>query len=347
MPLARRGLRKRKKRREERFDKNPWQINADDFPASGTSTEQCRFLIRYAILAPSSHNSQPWRFSADDGHVDILIDADRWLKVADDDQRELHISLGCALENLLIAAEHFGFANEVTYFPDGDGKDLVASIHLETGGTATSLRPPVLFEMIATRHTNHTVYDSRTISGRDLDRLRECCVEDGISLYLTSAVATRRKIDELIVRGDLIQFSDPAFRKELGYWIGEGVFGTPPLMSKLVKWTTTYVNIGRSQSQRDSELVMSSPVFGIFGAKEDDRTIQIKIGQVFERMSLLGASMEIWNQPMSQIVEIPELREEVADLIPERDVVPEHPFRLGYAVPQVHTPRRPLDDVVV
>jgi hypothetical protein len=92
---------------------------------------------------------------------------------------------------------------------------------------------------------------------------------------------------------------------------------------------------------------MSSPVFGIFGASEDDRTIQIKIGQVFERMSLLGASMGIWNQPMSQIVEIPELRDEVAQLIPERDLVPEHPFRLGYAAPQVHTPRRALDDVMV
>jgi hypothetical protein len=347
MPLARWGVRKRKKRPEERLDENPWQISAGDFPASGTSAEQLRFLIRYAILAPSSHNSQPWRFSAGDGHVDILIDANRWLKVADDDQRELHISLGCALENLLIAAEHFGFAHEVTYFPDGDGKDLVASVHLRNGGTPAPHRPPVLFNMIAVRHTNHTVYDNRTISGRDLDRLRKCCVEDGISLYLTSAVATRKKIDELIVRGDLIQFSDPAFRKELGYWIGEGVFGTPPLISKLAKWTTIYINLGRSQSQRDSELVMSSPVFGIFGAREDDRTIQIKIGQVFERMSLLGASMGIWNQPMSQIVEIPELREEVAKLIPEPNVVPEHPFRLGYAIPQVHTPRRPLSEVVV
>jgi len=250
------------------------------------------------------------------------------------------------LENLLIAAEHFGFATEVTHLPDGDSKDVLVSVRLETGGTAGPLRPPVLFDMITVRHTNHAVYDNRTISGGELDRLRECCVEDGISLYLTSAVATRRKIDDLIVRGDLMQFADPAFRKELGYWIGKGVFGTSPMMSKLVKWTTTYVNMGRSQSQRDSELVMSSPVFGIFSAKEDDRTTQTKIGQVFERMSLLAASMGIWNQPMSQIVEVPELREEVAKLLPERNVVPEHPFRLGYATPQVHTPRRPLDEVV-
>ncbi len=324
----------------------PWRVSQDDFPARGTRSEQLRFLLRYAILAPSSHNTQPWRFSVSNSHIDVFTDGDRWLKVADADGRELRLSIGCALENLLIAAEHFGLKHQVTYLPDAGSEELVATVRIDSDGSPSPLRPPVLFDMLAVRRTSHLEHDGRSISDNVQERLRECCVEEGIHLYLTSAVATKRRIDELIVRADLIQFADPAFRKELAYWIGEGVFGTSRLMSKLLKMTVARINMGRSQSQRDSALVMSSPVFGIFGSSGDDWTTQIKMGQVFERMCLLAASMNLWTQPMSQIVELPELRDEVARIIPERDIVPEHPFRLGYAAPPAPTPRRPLEQVV-
>jgi hypothetical protein len=63
-------------------------------------------------------------------------------------------------------------------------------------------------------------------------------------------------------------------------------------------------------------------------------------------MCLLAASMNLWTQPMSQIVELPDLRGEVARIIPEPGIVPEHPFRLGYAAQPVPTPRRPLEQVI-
>ncbi|RZN37990.1 MAG: nitroreductase, partial [Methanophagales archaeon ANME-1-THS] len=118
----------------QRIDKydpkvTPWQINAQDFPAEGSPREKLKFLLRYAILAPSSHNSQPWKFHIRDSEIDIFADKGRWLKVADADQRELHISVGCALENLLIAAEHFGYAHREEYFPGGEDS-LVALVKL-------------------------------------------------------------------------------------------------------------------------------------------------------------------------------------------------------------------------
>ncbi|KAF5410530.1 MAG: hypothetical protein C5S47_06520 [Candidatus Methanogasteraceae archaeon] len=42
------------------------------------------------------------------------MDTTRWLKVADSDQRELHVSIGCAPENLLIATGHFGYGYQMT-----------------------------------------------------------------------------------------------------------------------------------------------------------------------------------------------------------------------------------------
>lgn len=114
----------------------PWTIIESDFPATYPMADRIRFLIRYALLAPSSHNTQPWQFRIADDRVDVFMDEGRWLKVADKDQRELHISIGCALENLLIAAKHFGLVHSTDYLPDPANPMHAA------GGSKARLQPP-------------------------------------------------------------------------------------------------------------------------------------------------------------------------------------------------------------
>jgi hypothetical protein len=112
---------------------DPWSIEGREFPSAADPAEQAAFLVGYAILAPSTKNTQPWRFQVDGGEVGIWRDTSRWLRVADRDQRELHISLGCALENLLVAAEHFGLSHEVTYWPNGETWDLATRVRFAKG----------------------------------------------------------------------------------------------------------------------------------------------------------------------------------------------------------------------
>jgi hypothetical protein len=120
-----------------------------------------RFLLRYAILAPSSHNSQPWLFRVRNDGVDVHIDWERWLMVADADKREIHVSIGCALENLLIAAERFGYAHEVEHRADeGDGPAVVVDL---TSREADPTRDPELFEQIPVRRTNRNLYDGEPV----------------------------------------------------------------------------------------------------------------------------------------------------------------------------------------
>ncbi len=145
-----------------------------------------------------------------------------------------------------------------------------------------------------------------------------------------------------------IEFADPAFREELAYWIGQGVFGTGWLMSKIGSLAVSYIDMGKSQAKKDSEVLMSSPILGLISSEQDDHQSQLRVGQVFQRLSLLAASHGIWCQPMSQIVQVPELKVEVASLIPEPGLVPQHPFRMGYApAEKLHTPRRPVEEVLV
>lgn len=325
-----------------------WNISPDGFPAEAAWQERLKFLVRYAILAPSSHNTEPWQFRVREYQIDVLLDFSRWLKVADDDQRELHISVGCALENLLVAAEHFGLGHDSVLLPDTDDPSLAARVTFHEARQTSAHRPASMFDMILVRHTNHQRYEDRAIPDEVLRQLQGVCVEEDIHLHLTADPEIKRKVDELVVRGDAIEFADPAFREELAYWIGQGVFGTGWLMSKIGKLAVTYIDLGKSQGQKDSDILMSSPILGLISSKQDDRQSQLRVGQVYQRLSLLAASHGIWCQPMSQIVQVPELKAEVALLISESKLVPQHPFRMGYALAEKHhTPRRPVDEVLV
>ena len=104
------------------------------FPAKGTAREKMMHLLRLAVLAPSIHNTQPWKFSVDRGRIGIFADRTRWLAAADPDQRDLRMSLGCVLENLLIAARHYGYQPEVTYAPRATSPDFVAMVDLTRQG---------------------------------------------------------------------------------------------------------------------------------------------------------------------------------------------------------------------
>jgi hypothetical protein len=327
---------------------SPWIINASDYPQQASWSDRCRFLARYAVLAPSSHNTQPWKFRISENTMDVFMDESRWLKVADDDQRELHISIGCAIENLLIAAEHFGLAHQVAYLPDPSNPMHAAKVEFTANKVASSVRPDSLFSMIVVRHTHHGEYESRPIPAEVLASLQSLCNESGIALYLTSDEQIKRKVDALVVQADALEFADPEFRRELGYWIGQGVFGTSWLMSKLGKLAVTYVNMGSSTAKKDSTVLMSSPVLGLISTAKNDRISQVKAGQVYQRLSLLAASHGIWCQPMSQIIQVEDVKAEVVSLQPDSRLFPQHPFRIGYApAEKQHTPRQEMAAVIL
>lgn len=105
-----------------------WNLRESDYPYSGTPDEQLRFLLGYAILAPSGHNSQPWRFRIEDGSILLFADPGRGLPVVDPEGRELAISCGAALEHLLIAVRHFGNAGRFALFPEPENRTLLARI---------------------------------------------------------------------------------------------------------------------------------------------------------------------------------------------------------------------------
>jgi nitroreductase len=343
-----------------------WQIQEQDFLRQESPADKLNFLIRYAILAPSGHNSQPWKFSVGEDEIQVFADKTRWLRVGDPNQVNLHIAVGCALENLLIAAEHFDYGHQITYFPRPNQEELVATVKfMPQGLTQQSPRPKgagsgakgqpspfrdlALFRAIPNRHTNRKTYEKRPIPESDLRRLQNCCVEEGIRLHVTDNPDTKRNVNELLIRGHTTLIADPAFRRESAYWLGQGLFNLPRLFTRLMQWVMPYLKVNRSVfAVMDTRLVMSAPALAILSASVNDRISQVRVGQVFERVCLTATMLGLCVQPLSGAVDVPELKAQVAKLLSNSDVISQHVFRLGYAEP-VKSPasRRPFEEVLV
>lgn len=326
----------------------PWNISEQDFPRNGTEEERLRFFLRYAVLAPSGHNTQPWKFAVQQSTIQVYADPSRWLRVADADRRELHISVGCAIENLLIAADYAGYGSEVTYLPTPNQYNHMATIRLIPDHHTTPRYNTDLFAAIPTRHTNHKEYDGRPVSGDVVRRLEACCEETSVTLSLTDDETRKQWGEALIHEGDMRQFSDPAYRKELGTWIGRGVFGDSWLQARIGQLAVTYVNMGKTIARKNARLLRSAPMLGVLTTREDTAHAHMLVGQVYERISLTATTLGLSIHPMSQPLELPDLRRKLADLLPVSGIFPQHMFRLGYAEPEAtHTPRRPLEDGLV
>ncbi|PCR90574.1 Acg family FMN-binding oxidoreductase [Natrinema ejinorense] len=325
-----------------------------EFPSAKPIAAQARFLLDYAILAPSSHNSQPWAFEVTENAIRVYADLSRQLTVADPDGRELFLSVGCAIENLLIAAERFGLEYTLEYVatddtqPAGDdGLRHVATVGLDSGSSSPSETDSALFEAITDRHTNHRPFESTTVPEPLLARLERYANAAGLGLELVTDPAKRAEIAALQTSADERQFADPEYRAELGYWIGSGALGTKWLTARLSQLAVRHLDMGEREGRKNSTLVTSAPVIGVLTAASDDEAARLRAGQAFERIALTAASEGLAVHPMSQILEVGEFRDDLAALLALEEGSPLHLFRLGYAEPETtRTPRRPLEEVL-
>jgi nitroreductase len=330
--------------------KDVWEVSERDFPKDSPIEAQLRFLLGYAILAPSTKNSQPWAFSVQGNRVYIIADLGRTQSIADHGRRELYISLGCALENLLVAAEHFGFRHGVTYFPVQGHQELVATVSFGPGGVPSHARAGATLAAILRRHNDNSVFRPAAVPEQLRLRLMACCVEPDLKIHLTDDRHFRDWIDALTSEADRVEFANPAFRKELGYWIGQGVFGARPLVARLERMAVSRIDLGEPVAQQDHAIVESAALLGLVCANGDSHLVHVRAGQLFERLWLTATAMGVSVHPMSQTMRGPELRAAVGELLPTTGWIPQHLFRVGYSSrgeDHHHTPRRPVEDVLV
>jgi len=325
----------------ENLTMEPWEVDTNEFPAEGSVEQQAQFLLRYAILAPSSHNSQPWAFVVDGPSITVHAAEDRWLDVADQDRRELSVSIGCAIENLCIAAEHFDLGFELDYH---ETATPVATITLRRDGQQESERPAGLFDELTARYTNHQLFDGRPLPEDFRSQMQDCVAEDAVTLLVVEEPDRTESIAELQAHADRRQMGNPAYRRELAHWVGIGALGDSWLKARIGQAVVTHLDLGDREAQKNSKLITSAAAVGVLLTDSDDSTARVRTGQAFERLALAAAARGVAVHPLSQILERPDMRDALGDVLDGDGARPQHLFRLGFPVKeQKHTPRWPLE----
>ena len=220
-----------------------WHIDIGDYPSAGSDAEKLSFLLRYAILAPSGHNTQPWMFQIQGDQVELYADRTRGLPVVDPYDRALTLSCGAAIGSLRIAMRRFGHEGIFELLPAAGDPDLLARIRLGNSWTPSAVDHS-LFEAITRRRTTRRPFENEPLPEQLIDQLRAIAAEDAVELVLLTEASAKSAVAALVAEGDRIQFADPRFRRELGSWVhsrraasrdgmsGAG-FGMPDVLSSI------------------------------------------------------------------------------------------------------------------
>ena len=170
-----------------------------------------RELVRYATMAPSSHNTQCWKFTITDKVVTIIPDLARRCPAVDPDDHHLFVSLGCATENLIQGALAHGFNGDARF---DSALDLVR-VTLEP----TPAQASPLFKAIAERQCSRSEYDAKPISSEELNLLQRAGTADGVQLLLMTERSAMDEVLEHVVQANSAQMADAPFVQELKSWI--------------------------------------------------------------------------------------------------------------------------------
>ena len=310
-------------------------------------------LVRYATLAPSSHNTQCWKFALDGQGITILPDLSRRCPVVDPDDHHLFVSLGCAAENLVQAAQALGLAGEVHFDAARD------AVVVRLSPTPAVITP--LFKAIPERQSTRGEYDGKPLSAQDLALLERAGSSERVRLLLLTGKTAIDQVLDFVVQGNTAQLNDKAFVSELKAWIrfsasdaverGDGLFakssGNPAVPSWLGKLMFDFVVTAGSENEKYTRQLRSSAGVAVFVAAQEDKAHWVDVGRAYERFALQGTVMGVRNAYVNMPVELATLRPRFASALGLGAVRPDLVVRFGRGPTLPASLRRPVQAVLV
>ncbi|HEY0858723.1 MAG TPA: Tat pathway signal protein [Albitalea sp.] len=309
-------------------------------------------LVRCATLAPSSHNTQCWRFTARHDAITIAPDLSRRCPVVDPDDHHLFASLGCAAENLVQAARAHGLQAEVAF----DAAHDLLRVALAPARAAAS----PLFHALTQRQCTRGEYDAKPLSNEELALLARAGSSERVRLLLLTERAAMETVLEHVVRGNTAQINHPAFVDELKAWIrfsgadavrhADGLYGAssgnPSVPSWLGQLLFGWFFTARNENDKIARQVRSSAGIAVFVAHAADKSHWVEVGRCYERFALQAAALDIRNAFVNQPVEVPAVRAQFASFLGLGEQRPDLVVRFGRGPRLPVSLRRPVQDVL-
>lgn len=314
-----------------------------------------RELVRCATLAPSSHNTQCWRFRMGGDWIAILPDLSRRCPVVDPDDHHLFVSLGCAAENVVQAARAYGLAARVQVLPPPR-----ASVRI--GLEPCRARTGPLVQAIAERQCSRSEYDGRPLPPAELALLESAGAGAGVRAVLLTTHGAMRQVQRFVVQGNTAQLRDPAFVRELKSWIrfndteavarGDGLAGRPSGNPSAPRWLgsllfSRLLRVDR-ENAKIARQVRSSAGIAVFVSDggPGDAAQWVEAGRCYQRFALQATALGVRNAFLNQPVEQAPLRREFAQALGLGQGRPELVVRFGRGPLMPRSLRRPLEAVI-
>ena len=310
-------------------------------------------LIRYATLAPNSHNTQPWQFRVERDRIVILPDYSRRCPAVDPDDHHVFVTLGCAAENLALAAAAFGLHAEVTIGNSADAAILV-DLHPDTPDRSD------LFQAIPDRQSTRAGYDGKPVPSDQLATLERAAQSDSVAVQLMTKKRELEDVLEFVVAGNTAQMADDAFVKELEEWIRfnetsaverrDGLFtassGNPTSPSWLGNIVFNFAFRTSSENDKYRDHIRSSAGVIAFVSDIESKEGWINVGRSFQRFALRATALGLRHAHINQAVEVPEVRRQFSGYLGIGDKRPDLLVRFGYGPKLPQSLRRPVEDVL-
>jgi hypothetical protein len=343
--------------------KNLRAINHQDFFQLKTQYDRIKFLLQYGVLAPSTHNSQPWLFKIQGSECKVYYNPNLLIPKADPKTRDLHISIGCAIENIFQAGLYFRMNPKVDLGPFSE-EYLLSIIHLsEPPHVNNQNEQKELIDSILTRINARGIFKNLNYDFSFLTDLRVKLEQDGylneITIHFVLEKETREKLANLTSDGLKLAYKDSNFRKEMSRWMNnslsfkkEGLPGyalkMPILLSFIIpSLVKIKKDIGDFLAGKNYASVVSAPLITVLTSKKDDKITWLKIGRLVERL-LLQFNIQKFNTSIFVAsIEMADLHKTVQTIL-DTPEIPQFLFAVG-EIDSLHkyTPRYAVEKKLI
>lgn len=312
-----------------------------------------RRLVGLACLAPSMHNTQPWRWRLDGGDILLYADLDRQLPVEDPSGRNLTISCGAALHHLRFAAHALSWDTEVERFPDGTDSDLLARIRPSHG--VASATPLDDLDALRVRCTDRRRFTSWPVPDMELEALAAEAVEAGASALAVTDATLRFRCERLVNAAHDLRAEDVSAVEEQNRWLARtGSDGIP--MTVLPERGDDPEALPRSRFlpglvRETRNGLESGDGLIILGAAVDEREAWLRTGEALGALWLRATRAGMSVVPLSVPVEVDDVRQTLHERVLGQAFTPHILVRIGWqAIGRSDLPRtqrRPLSEVLL